>query len=50
VEGINPALHWEELENHEILNMTFFWDIAPCIVVEIDRRFKRSLPPPSSGR
>jgi hypothetical protein len=24
----------------QLLKMTAFWDVAPCILVEIDRRFR----------
>jgi hypothetical protein len=36
---------YEETDNW--LKMTDFWDIAPCSLVEVGRRF---VPPPSSGR
>jgi hypothetical protein len=28
--------------NKAVLKMTAFWDVAPCILVEIDRRFRDS--------
>jgi hypothetical protein len=32
------------------MKMTVFWDVAPCCLVEVYRRFRGTYCPPSSGR
>jgi hypothetical protein len=42
-EGKRPlGRHWRRRENSVKMKMTVVWDVAPCSLVEIDRRFRGS--------